>query len=243
MFGFSLHGNLKRIVQGTGTATGAYHLWYMYMLIGLYASVPFLARMLKAMSERDVFYLIILSFVLVVIPGTLASDKLGFSYFQSYSFIVQAWLLYAVLGYWLHKYSGLKNIRLDLRCCLLLLVIIILLCIKYHKLRYAANWSILTSISDYRSLWTFLCSVLAFSIIRDWFADGRELNRILSMIAVSAFSIYLWHLIALDTISLIYPHISSNPFLSALLYEIAGLGAGVCVYLALRNTKLSWLVK
>jgi len=241
LFGIPFKGFSKGLFRGD--PLGAYHLWYMYMLIGLYASVPLLARLLKILPEREFLYIIILSFVLVIIPFTLKRESLGLAYFGSYSFLIQAWPLYALLGYWLHKYNGLKNSDIRLRLAAFFLLWTAIVWVEFYKLFYKNPLGDLDKITAYDSLWVFAASVLLFSIIRDCFANAERLNGAVRLIAESAFSIYLWHLIAIHLGIYLYPHLGGNVFIAPFVMLLSGITIGIVIYLALRNTKLSWLVK
>jgi len=241
--GRNLKHEFKAILLGN-EPLGAYHLWYMYMAIGLYASIPFLARMLKNLNEKELSLLIGLALFLVVVPTTLNESHLGFNYFNSYAFIIQTYALYAILGYWLHQYNGLSNISIGIRICLILLLWAGVIVLKYYKLYPpTADWRSFTNISSYDSLYVFVSSVLVFSVIRDYFYQAEKLNGAIELVAMSAFSIYLWHLIAVHIGTYLYPRLELNAFFMVFLMLAGGLGVGIILYLALRNTKLSFLVK
>lgn len=241
LFGTSLKGNLHNIM--TGAPAGAYHLWYMYMLIGLYISIPFLARMLTALSQWELVLLILLSFALVTVPTTLSADSFRFSYFSAYSFIIQTYALYALLGYWLHKYNGLYGISLLARCLLFLTLMAATICIKYYLLYPATPPAQLDTISTYDSLYVYAGSVLLFSIIRDYSVRFHHLNKGIALLAVASWSIYLWHLIAIHIMNYIYPNSGFNPFVTVIAGFCAAMAIGFIPYFLLRKTKLAWLVQ
>gem|GEM_PF-1784363 len=240
--GVTLIGTLTPILQGD--PFGAYHLWYMYMLVGLYISIPLLPKMLVALSERDVISIIICSLLLVIILITLRSDKFGFFYFNSYSFIIQTYTLYALLGYWLHNYNGLKGIDIRLRVLLYFLLWAGVVGIEFHKLFLKVPSAHMGDILTNDSIWAVASSVLLFSIIRDWFANTEKINGFIRLIAMSAFSIYLWHLIPVHLVNYAYLSLGAfNPFISVAINWLGGVGVGIVIYLALRYTRFSWLVK
>lgn len=249
LFGESLSGNIERILIGNPEGVyrnpaGAYHLWYMYMLIGLYISIPFLARMLANLDERDLRNLIILGIVLVTIPTTLAADKFTYAYFNSYSFIIQTYALFALTGYWLHKYHGLKNIRIAWRILLLLLITAGTIFIKFDELYLPhADVATMDSISTYNSIYVYASATLLFSILRDCYSERTEISPFITLLAGGAFGIYLWHFFAVHIMNYLYLPLGLNPFAAVFISFILAMALGLAVYLALRKTRLSWLVQ
>lgn len=249
LFGISLTGNIRNILMGGlptadgGGPVGAYHLWYMYMLIGLYISIPFLSRMLASLSQSELVFLILMAFALVTIPATLSADKFGFSYFSSYSFIIQTYALYALLGYWLHKYNGLHGVSLYVRGTAFLLVTAATIFIKFYLLYPSAPPAKLDTISTYDSLYVYASSILLFSIIRDCFYNITRLNKCVALLAVTSWSVYLWHLIAIHIVNYIYSPSWLNPFIATIIGLISGFCIGIGIYFLLHKTKFSWLVQ
>ncbi len=82
----------------TGTIPMASHMWFMYVIMSLYLCAPFLARMLKAMSDRDLKFFLIL--VLSVQALLIYLPALGVEVGESLNYVVfKGWLIYFVLGY------------------------------------------------------------------------------------------------------------------------------------------------
>lgn len=52
---------------------GAMHLWFMFVIIGLYIILPFVKRMCENMTKREAEGFILLSMVLTFLPKTLSS--------------------------------------------------------------------------------------------------------------------------------------------------------------------------
>lgn len=94
---------LKALVEGT--VSMAPHMWFLYTLIGLYFCAPFLARMVNAMSDKELklflFLVLVLHGLFVYLPGFgMDTDKL-FEYM-----IFKGWFVYFVLGYALKRMYG-----------------------------------------------------------------------------------------------------------------------------------------
>lgn len=120
--GFNLFVFAKRIIGGH------FHLWFLYMLSGLYLIVPILRPITKTQDKKLLFYLLVLWFIFSsLIPlmcqifpcieenvNLLINTKLFFYFPFSY-------LGYFVLGYFLHNFIEIKKYYN-------LFVLIILLC-------------------------------------------------------------------------------------------------------------------
>ncbi|MDO4562837.1 MAG: acyltransferase family protein [Clostridia bacterium] len=85
-----------------------YHLWYLYVIIGLYLVVPLVRHMVNSASRREVEYFLLLSFFFTFVVKTLSqiptlewiadiSDKFEMHYVIGY-------MGYFVWGYYLHTY-------------------------------------------------------------------------------------------------------------------------------------------
>ncbi|WP_077611658.1 acyltransferase [Clostridium sp. Marseille-P2415] len=82
----------------TGTIPMASHMWFMYVILALYLCAPFLARMLKAMSDRELK--IFLGLMLVVQGLCTYLPALGLEVGESLQYMVfKGWVIYFILGY------------------------------------------------------------------------------------------------------------------------------------------------
>lgn len=79
-----------------------YHMWYMYMIIGLYIITPFLIRLIKTIGQRNTFIISIVFLflgMLIAIKGSLI---------WPFQFIL--YIGYFIMGYSLRKYYEI-NLR------------------------------------------------------------------------------------------------------------------------------------
>ncbi len=84
-----------------------YHLWFMYMIIGLYVLVPLLRVFIKNASRRNLEYFVVLFFVANSIAfWNEFMPKLNFSLPE-----VTSYLGYFILGYYLLNYEFSKRTR------------------------------------------------------------------------------------------------------------------------------------
>lgn len=59
------------IIKSLAKGTPYFHLWYLYMIIGLYFMTPFLSQMVKGVSEKLLLLLITVSFVISSVENLL----------------------------------------------------------------------------------------------------------------------------------------------------------------------------
>lgn len=88
-----------------GTIPMAPHIWFMYVMLGLYLCAPFLARMVKSMKDAE------LKLFIVVMLGAQAAvtylPALGLQVEAAFQYMVfKGWLIYFILGYSLKRLYG-----------------------------------------------------------------------------------------------------------------------------------------
>lgn len=90
---------------------GTQRMWYLVMLIGIYAITPILQKTLKCLSAKEMSYLLLLLFVVSVIFPTMTFWKpfetvMGINYNRIELVYPNYPLFYFVLGYWLFLNIG-----------------------------------------------------------------------------------------------------------------------------------------
>lgn len=102
--------HVKAFVHGLleGTIPQTSHLWFMYVIMALYLCAPFLARMLQAMTDRELKIFLIL---MVAVQGLCTYMNL----FQinvegSLEYMIfKGWVIYFILGYGLKRLCTRKQ--------------------------------------------------------------------------------------------------------------------------------------
>ncbi|MBD1395362.1 acyltransferase [Mucilaginibacter glaciei] len=88
--------NIKLVLHQLKTGT-SYHLWYVYLLFGLYLIIPILSKFVRNATEKELLYFLAVWFITVVIGKpylTRFATAIDLSYFSGY-------IGYLVLGYYL----------------------------------------------------------------------------------------------------------------------------------------------
>jgi len=86
-----------------------YHLWYVYMLIGLYFIIPILSRFVRAAKEKEIVYFLLVWFVVMTLMQPYLvkyNPQIDIHYITGY-------IGYLVLGYYLatKQFPAWMNIR------------------------------------------------------------------------------------------------------------------------------------
>ncbi|NJK87243.1 MAG: acyltransferase family protein [Bacteroidales bacterium] len=99
------HGEMKSLSQAidlilTELSQGAdYHLWYIYMIIGIYLFIPVIGKWVRASTEKEILYFLVIwlitTFLNLPIPMKYKPD-FNLVYFTGY-------IGYPILGYYLSK--------------------------------------------------------------------------------------------------------------------------------------------
>lgn len=91
------------------------HLWYLYMLVGLYISVIFLKKVIKNSSKKELQIFILIGFIYSILIPTMANFP-AFAIYKVFSSkmylnIFSCYFMYLVLGYYIHTYNVEKKYR------------------------------------------------------------------------------------------------------------------------------------
>jgi surface polysaccharide O-acyltransferase-like enzyme len=100
----------------------SYHLWYVYMLIGLYFFIPVLSKFVRNASEKEILYFLIVWFGVLLITQpylTRYNPAVDMHYFAGYAG-------YLVLGHYLaFKDFNIKHLRLWMTLLFIFCVVLI----------------------------------------------------------------------------------------------------------------------
>lgn len=116
--------NDMKIVLHLLKTGSSYHLWYVYMLIGLYFFIPVIGKFVRNASEKEVRYFLVVWFAVLLISQPYLAHidpSVDMHYFAGFAG-------YLVLGHWLaYADFKIKNLRL----WMLLLAIVCILIIAF----------------------------------------------------------------------------------------------------------------
>jgi len=184
------------------------HLWYLYMLVGLYMVTPVLKAMVKVMSVRNIdrFIGIGLFFTSVCPMVELYADfKLGFKFPMS-----SVYLFYMLLGY------RIGSLRLDeairRRLCRWAWTVVIVMAVGYMAtgyLRHVLEMEDIAKLGDYTSLPMVFYSAMLFVAVMTTRNKYSWFNRIGGgVLSRDSFGIYVFHML---WVNIIYKVVKFNP--------------------------------
>ena len=182
---------------------GHYHLWYLIMLVGLYAMVPLLEPVVR--SERLTRYFLVLTFVLSILLPTVTA-AMGYICPDVHAAMLEikplfgisfGYLFYFVLGHWLSKK------RLGLWRVPIYVLGVVGFCATVWLSRYLTarmghnDFTFYT----YTYLNVMLETVLVFCVFRDLFGGltvGGVTEKLIGTASKCSFGVYLLHPFVLD---------------------------------------------
>ncbi len=222
---------------------GEYHLWFMYMIVGLYVATPIIRKLVEKKSTIHYFLMIWFAFCLGVnfiklIPnvGSYAYTTLGLFKIS----VAVEFSGYYVLGYYLHNYEIKKPIKILTYVLAALGTIGMALVTVYTSFKSDQN---VTKYFDYLIPTTAIQSIAVFFFVQSIFKRKVFLpktQKAIYILSKISFGVYLSHLIIMKIIKKVFmSHFSLptyalfglliistliiSPLLSYLLNKIPGL--------------------
>ena len=210
-FVYALQDVIRDIIGGKGLhfyhyirafILGEFHMWYIYMLVGIYLTLPLLQLFVKKENAQKIRYLIIISLVFNFLPSliSVASNilsPLAFIntpiYRVSFEF-VGPYITYLLTGYYIYNFE-IKHKHL----IYVISIISVLLNIALVQ--------ITNDVSDAyapKNLLVFLYATGIFIFINDKYKRVHN-NKILSSLSDLSFGIYISHILMLSLVDYILP--------------------------------------
>lgn len=206
---------------------GHYHLWYLYMIAGLYMIIPFLRSIVE--NRKLLHYFLILSFLVgIVVPQTIAildvfrPNSAAFMqsvWDQTYLYLPFGYSFYFVLGYWLDRIEIAKS-KVILAAVLVIagtsVTVFLTQWINYYMLGFNLQHKIVLFYQNE----TINVAATAGGL----FVLGKRLfrgpysaraQRIITLLSKATFGVYLVHPILIDAVKGFgLDTITFNPYLS-----------------------------
>ena len=173
------------------------HLWYVYMIIGLYLFIPIIKPWVQQANNQAILYFLgIWLFVVIInqLKIVTISSPFDVRYFSSY-------LGYLVLGYYLaHRVTITKTLK-NLSIIIFILGFLATLTGTYLASQQKSFFS--HDFYDYLTLNVILASVGMFLFIKSWKPneDKTSYTTFRSFINKYGFGIYLGHVLVINILS------------------------------------------
>lgn len=180
-----------------------YHLWFCYMMIGLYLLAPFVRVFCASLVDSTLIWLMLMLFLMSGFAG-LAQTQYGVTHSLSYLFPINIYLGYFVLGFVLSKIDfHIKYLNFGLW--------FVVICSTLCSVIFTISSSLATGqLNEYwlspLSIATMLQAVSFFLLIlnsKDRIEHflGETAKRVVESISSSSYTIYLMHIIVLEHVT------------------------------------------
>lgn len=178
---------IKRIGYKLYTGTSWSHLWYLYLLIGLYILLPVFRALVKALDDKELKYIVLIYFIfnsVIPIINQISETQTGF-----YITTSSVFPLYLILGYLIHS----DRIRLGMKTSILMLLIgeLFIVGLSVYGIKNQ-NTTIISMVGNYSFVPVVIASVGMFGLFKN--IKSARNNRILLFTDKLSFGIYLIHL-------------------------------------------------
>ena len=172
-----------------------YHLWYLYMLIGLYLLTPIYRIFVKNAEEKYIRYLLILFFLFGLVLPFLKKVLLHFDSRLNINFEISELINYSgyyFAGYYFSKYPINKNAKIGIYILGFLSFIFTIICTSYISIKNGEpNQYLYGNLLPTTMFEAFTIFLLIKSIDEKEFPEKKA--QIISEVSKSSFGIYLIH--------------------------------------------------
>jgi len=177
---------LKNIVQTSGQNN--YHLYYLYLLMGIYLLLPLLRKAVASFTNKDYIFCLI---VLLGIPSLMPFLSWFGIHLSGYFFLLNAHVGLVIAGHYINNVMPIKDVKESLRTATYILVSSVLLNFCVWMFVYSKNGefgemgtNIALPIMTIQLSLFFICSKIKIT-------KGAGLIR---MMSGSTFGIFLLHI-------------------------------------------------
>lgn len=175
-----------------------YHLWYLYMLIGLYILTPIIRVFIKNSTKKDLEYFIIIILLFYFSVNFLPNIAI-FSYIKMFTskmlvFNISPYIFYYVLGYYLSTYKLSKKSETFIYIIGFLSMIFSIYITRFYTLSNSKQYD---AWQYPNNLNIALYTIAVFLLIKNLFSKSIDPNsfafKILDVLSSCSFGIFLTH--------------------------------------------------
>ncbi|MED4206335.1 acyltransferase [Neobacillus mesonae] len=174
-----------------------YHLWFLYMILGLYIVTPIFRIFIKAARKIDIEYFLVIGFLFSSLLPTLERFY-PFKYMVPFLInfdvnLVLGYAVYFIMGYYLSEYGFNEKVKKGIYILGILGVLITIIGNSFLSIEKGSPDNFLFY---YLRVNVFVTTIALFLFIKDFFKN-RDLNKIslstISIISKYSFGMYLVH--------------------------------------------------
>lgn len=176
----------------------SYHLWYIYMIIGIYLFIPVIGKWVRNCSKKEIEYFLALWFISVMISQPALSDfspDFDLTYFSGY-------IGYLVLGYYLSVKSFGPARKVTFITAFLIFISLTVTIIGTYFLS-AANSAYASYFHGNFSPTVLLLSASIFLFFKSRTYTNSNMAKVRNFISKYSFGIYLAHVLVIKYIGML----------------------------------------
>ena len=186
--------SLLYVIQGKSWA----HLWYIYMLLGIYLCMPIIKNAIKDLTDKKLLIMIIALFGFNSVIVDI--EKIFMINIAFYIPVSGIFIMYLLLGYYLDRCT-IESRYLTISWLGLIVLIILL---SYQGIRLDS-----IAYNDIPTVWLSINVYVSFLKARNTINNLFNNFNILSLVAENTFGIYMIHMIF---INMLYKLFGFNPY-------------------------------
>lgn len=208
-------------------------LWFMYAIIGIYISLPFIKCMVDKMGKDEDKLFVILW---LIFNGVLKGLNIGNTYLVP---IISGtyYLGYFIIGYMIIKYYDYINKNKNNKLLLIITIVSFITVIISTYFISVNNGKHFTKLLTYSNFLIMIASLSSFIYL--YFNIKDKENIIVSKLSNLSFGIYLFHAIILDAIMKLIPYKNINSCTSIPVILVAVISITSIIVNTLKKTGIS----
>lgn len=207
------------------------HMWYLYLILGLYIISPLLKIFVKNCTAQQLQYVLFVLFIFtIVIPDIVImfNQKIAFN-----AVITNPYIFLYLLGYYVSKYDISKKWRISNYILSAVFIVLIIL----NNFINLFNAELIT----YTSFITFNIILSLFYIVKRCKKSYNQVaQKILKNISDCGFGIYLIHQAIINVIYKVlkFDIITKYPYIFLIIYTLFVFGTSYLIVYYLRKIKI-----
>ncbi len=188
---------IKYIIVSILKGNTNYHLWFLYMLIGLYVVTPILRIITKNATKAQIEYFLIIGIIISFLVPSLSSyfpfTFISINIDKMYLFMTRSYLIFYLLGYYLTNFPIKKNTKIILYILGILGALFTILATQYLSIKSLApkdSWQGIFSMN------TLFYSIAIFIFLKDCLNKIKYSNKSIKFIntlSTCSFGVFLTH--------------------------------------------------
>ena len=202
------------------------HMWYLYLILGLYLITPALIYITKNIEQNEYRNFLIILFILTIFLTTV--NRYFNIYIMFNHISISGYIFYYLYGYYLYKYEINNKYKL-LNYLLLIVSIIYIILFIDKKSEY---------LFEYTSFIPFIIASTIIVTIKD--IKITKFTKIINSIGIHSFGIYIIHQFFINIIYkfIKFKYIIYHPYIGLILYLIIILSLSYITTYILKKIKI-----